>query len=217
MRLYAYHRSSTSYRVRIALNLKGLDYETVPVDLLKDEQRGGAFRSINPFAGVPALEHEGRAYAQSMAIIEWLDERFPDPPLLPSGREDRFIAREMAHAIATELHAPLNSPVLAYLKHELGQDDMGVRRWYHHWLAKTLRPLEQRLSGLGARDYLFGMPGLFEIVLIPQLANARRFAFDLEPMPLLRRIEAACLDLPEFVRAHPDNQPDSPRQSGAPR
>ena len=210
MRLHAYFRSSTSYRVRIALSLKGLDYVLVPVDLLRSEQKEPAFRAINPFGGVPVLEFEGRHYAQSMAILEWLDERFPDPPLLPAGREDRFIAREMALAIATELHGPLNLQITRYLRREMGQDDAGVGRWNHRWLGKTLGALEQRLHQLGARDFLFGMPGLFETVLIPQLYNARRTGFDLDPMPLLRRLETACLALPEFIRAHPDNQPDSP-------
>lgn len=211
MRLYAYHRSSTSYRLRIALNLKGLAYEIVPVDLLASEQRGEAYRAVNAFASVPTLEVEGRRYAQSMAILEWLEERHPQPPLLPSDPEDRFAARELALAIATELHAPLNLPVLRYLKRELGQDQEAIDRWYRHWLAKTLVPVEQRLAQHGAGDFLFGAPGLFEAVLIPQLYNARRFAFDLEPMPRMRRIEAACLALPAFVAAHPDNQPDSPK------
>jgi maleylpyruvate isomerase len=210
MRLHAYHRSSTSYRVRIALNLKGLDYEIVPVNLLKSEQREDAYRTLNPFAGVPLLEADGRRYAQSMAIMEWLDERYAEPPLLPADREQRFIARELAHAIATELHAPLNLPVLRYLKRDLGLDQQSIDTWYRHWLAKTLEPLEERLTQLDTADFLFDAPGLFEAVLIPQLYNARRFAFDLEPMPRLRRIEAACLPLPAFIKAHPDNQPDSP-------
>ena len=212
MRLYAYYRSSTSYRVRIALNLKGLDYEIVPVDLRTSAQRSTAYRAINPFAGVPVLETEGRRYAQSMAILEWLEERYPDPPLLPADRESRFAARELAYAIATELHAPLNLPVLQYLKSELGHDQAEIDNWYRHWLGRTLMPVEKRLEQLGAQDFLFAMPGLFETVLIPQLYNARRFAFDLLPMPHMRRIEAACLVLPAFARAHPGNQPDSPRE-----
>ena len=209
LRLHAYHRSSTSYRVRIGLNLKGLDYETVPVDLLAQEQRGETYRGKNPFAGVPALEIDGQFYAQSMPILEWLDERYPDPPLLPGDSDRRFIARELAYAIATELHGPLNSPVLQYLRDEFGQDNDGVDRWYHHWLAKTLSGVEQRLAHRGVGDFLFGVPGLFECVLIPQLYNARRFGFDLSGMPWMRRIESACLELPAFVRAHPDSQPDS--------
>lgn len=215
MRLFAYYRSSTSYRVRIALNLKGLAYEIVPVDLRKSEQRDPAYRARNPFAGVPSLEAEGRNYAQSMAIIEWLEEHYPEPPLLPTNREERFTTRELAYAIATELHAPLNLPVLRYLKHELGLNQPAIDTWYRHWLKQTLEPVEQRLAQLGAADFLFGSPSLFEAVLIPQLYNARRFAFDLDPMPHLRRIEAACLELPAFIQAHPDNQPDSPQRAGA--
>ena len=209
MRLYAYHRSSTSYRVRIGLNLKGLDYETVPVDIVAQEQRGDDYRGKNPFAGVPALEVDGKVYAQSMPILEWLDETHPEPPFLPGDADRRFDVRELAYAIATELHGPLNSPVLQYLRDEYAQDKAGVERWYHHWLAKTLSGVERRLAERGTGDFLGDAPGLFECVLIPQLYNARRFDFDLSDMPWMRRIESACLELPAFVRAHPDNQPDS--------
>lgn len=211
MRLHAYYRSSTSYRVRIALNLKGLDYEIVPVNLLEAEQRGEAFRSLNPFAGVPAIEHEGLVYAQSMAILEWLDERFADNPLLPDDIEERFLARELGLAIATELHAPLNLPVLQYLRYDLGHSQAEVDAWYHHWLTKTFTGLEARLVALGCDHFLFDAPGYFECVLVPQLYNARRFAFDLAPYPCMTRVEAACLALPAFAKAHPDNQPDTPR------
>lgn len=212
MRLYAYYRSSTSYRVRIALNLKGLDYTIVPVDLRTAQQRSDAHRAINPFAGVPVLEASGRHYAQSMAIIEWLEERYPHPPLLPADAEHRYAARELAYAIATELHTPLNLPVLQYLKNELGHDEAEIDRWCRRWLAKTLDPVEQRLTRLAAGNFLFDAPGLFEAVLIPQLYNARRFDFDLTPMPRMRQIEAACLVLPAFEKAHPRNQPDSPAE-----
>ena len=213
MRLYTYYRSSTSYRLRIALNLKGLDYEIVPVNLLEAEQRSEAYRKLNPFAGVPALEADGRVYAQSMAILEWLDERYPDRALLPADVEDRFTMRELSLAIATELHAPLNLPVLKYLKTDLGRSQDEIDTWYRHWLQKTLVPLEARLSAMGSGDYLFDAPGLFECVLIPQLYNARRFDFDLSAMPHMTRIEAACLKHPAFVTAHPDSQPDSPEQA----
>jgi maleylacetoacetate isomerase len=212
VRLHAYYRSSTSYRVRIALNLKGLVYEIVPVDLLGSEQRSDSYRAINPFAGVPTLAVDGRHYVQSMAILEWLEERFPRPPLLPADREHRYAVRELAYAIATELHAPLNLPVLQYLKHELGQDQAAIDNWYRHWLQKTLVPVEQRLAKLETGEFLFGAPGLFEAVLIPQLYNARRFGFDLAAMPCMRRMERACLALPAFAKAHPDNQPDSPAE-----
>lgn len=215
MRLHGYFRSSTSYRVRIALNLKELAYETVPVNLLNAEQRSEPFRALNAFAGVPALEVDGRVYAQSLAILEWLDERYPAHPLLPQDSEDRFAARELAYAIATELHAPLNSPVLAYLEQDLGLSKDAVRAWYHRWIGKTLTGVEAKLSERKAGDFMFDVPGVFEAVLVPQLYNARRFDFDLAAMPHVTRIEAACLELPAFVRAHPDNQPDAPQKAPA--
>lgn len=210
IRLHAFWRSSTSYRLRIALNLKGLAYEIAPVDLSAGAQRADSYRAVNAFAGVPALAFDGRVYAQSMAMIEWLDERFPEPPLLPRDIEERFAARELAYAIATELHAPLNLPVLQYLKHEMRQEQPAIDDWYRHWLGKTLRPLEAKLAERGSGAFLFAAPGLFEAVLIPQLYNARRFDFDLSKMPHLTRIEAACLALPAFAAARPEVQPDAP-------
>ncbi|MEL1251116.1 maleylacetoacetate isomerase [Aurantiacibacter gilvus] len=212
MKLHGYYRSSTSYRLRIALNLKGLDYTTVPVNLLQLEQREDAFRTRNPFGGVPMLEAEGRDRAQSMAIIEWLDDRFPERPLLPADTEGRFTVRELSYAVATELHAPLNLKVLQYLKSEFGQSQEAVDRWYRHWLANTLDPLERRLAQLGTGDFLLANPGMFEAVLIPQLYNARRFAYDLSTSPHLARIEDACAGLPAFIAAHPDRQPDTPKE-----
>lgn len=213
MKLYGYYRSSTSYRLRIALELKGLAYEYVPVNLLESEQKGEAFTSRNPFGSVPLLEADGRDRVQSMAQLEWLDEAYPDNPLLPAGVEDRYTARELAYAIATELHAPLNLPVLKYLSKEYGksQDEIGL--WYRHWLARTLDPLEARLAQLGTGDFLFDAPGFFEVCLLPQVYNARRFAFDFSDKPHIERIEAACLALDKFQRAHPDNQPDNPERS----
>lgn len=209
MKLYGYWRSSTSYRLRIALELKGIAYENCPVNLLEGAQKAEAFAIRNPFATVPMLEADGRDRAQSMAIIAWLDEKYPEAPLLPADLEQRFTARELAYAIATELHAPLNLPVLKYLKNELGQDQDAIDVWYRHWLGKTLHPVEKRLAQIGAGDFLFDAPGLFETVLVPQLYNARRFSFDLTDCPHLVRIEDACNALPAFQRAHPDNQPDA--------
>ena len=210
IRLHGYYRSSTSYRLRIALELKGLEYEYVPVNLLTSEQKGEAFTSRNPFGSVPLLEADGKDRVQSMAQIEWLDEAYPDRPLLPADLEDRYVARELAYAIATELHAPLNLPVLKYLASEYGksQDEIGV--WYRHWLARTLEPLEARLAQLGTGDFLFDRPGFFEVCLLPQVYNARRFDFDFGDKPHIERIEKACLALPQFQRAHPDAQPDNP-------
>lgn len=210
MRLHGYWRSSTSYRLRIALNLKGLEYEQVPVNLLSAEQRSGEYRRLNPFGSVPLLVCDGRTYAQSMAMLEWLDERFPDRPLLPRDIEDRFVSRELAMAIATELHAPLNLPVLHYLKHDLGHSQDQVDTWYRHWLARTFEGLEARIAQRGAGDFLFDAPGLFECVLVPQFYNARRFDLDLSAYPCLVRIDNACSELPALIAAHPDSQPDAP-------
>ncbi|MGB3740361.1 MAG: maleylacetoacetate isomerase [Pontixanthobacter sp.] len=213
MKLHGYYRSSTSYRLRIALELKGLAFENIPVNLLTSEQRGEAFTSRNPFATVPMLEADGRDRAQSMAIIEWLDDAYPDAPLLPDNAEDRYTARELTHAIATELHAPLNLPVLKYLKNEYGKSQEEVDEWYRHWLAKTLDPVEARLAQIGSGDFLFDRPGIFEVVLLPQIYNARRFDFDFADKPHMTRIETACLALAPFIRAHPDNQSDNPEKA----
>ena len=213
MRLHAYYRSSTSYRLRIALNIKQLEYSVVPVNLLAAEQRKAEFTARNPFGGVPMLEADGRERAQSMAILEWLDEAYHAAPLLPADIEARFTVRELAYAIATELHAPLNLPVLTYLKREFGRSQDEIDQWYRHFLARTLTGVEERLAQTGAGDFLLDQPGLFECVLIPQLYNARRFAFDLAPYPHLARIEAACLPLDAFRHAHPDNQIDNPERT----
>lgn len=210
MRLHGYFRSSTTYRLRIALNLKGLAFEYVPVNLVAGAQKAAAYLACDPFGSVPLLEADGHARAQSMAQLAWLDEAYPAPPLLPPAIEDRFIVRELAYAIATETHAVNNLPVLAYLKSEFAASQEQVGAWYRHWLTRTLGPIETRLAQHCAGDFLLAAPGLFEVVLLPQLYNARRFEFDLAPYPHLTRIEAACLTHDAFIRAHPDNQPDNP-------
>ena len=209
MKLYGYYRSSTSYRLRIALELKGIAYENVAVNLLKTEQKAEAFTARNPFGSVPMLEADGRDRAQSMALLEWLDEAYPERPLLPADIEARYTVRELTYAIATELHAPLNLPVLKYLKNEYGKSQDEIDTWYRHWLARTLEPVEARLAQLETGDFLTDQPGLFEVVLMPQVYNARRFHYDVDAHPHMARIEAACLALPEFQRAHPDNQPEA--------
>ncbi|MEO1488554.1 MAG: maleylacetoacetate isomerase [Pseudomonadota bacterium] len=210
MKLFAYFRSSTSYRLRIALELKGLDYEVIPIDLRTAEQKGPEYTARNPFASVPMLEADGRDRAQSMALLEWLEEAYPEPPLMPASIEARYTVRELAYAIATEIHAVNNLQVLKYLREPLGHGDAEVDAWYHHWLARTFDPVEARLAQLDAGDFLMEAPGLFETVLLPQLFNARKLAFDLAPYPHMTRIEAACLALEPFQNAYPDNQPDSP-------
>ena len=214
MKLYGYFRSSTSYRLRIALNLKGLAFENIPVSLLTGENKAPEFTARNPFGSLPMLEADGRDRAQSMALLEWLDEAYPDPAFLPKDIEARYTVRELAYGIATEIHAVNNLPVLKYLKDVLGHSQDEIDVWYRTWLKRTLDPVEARLAQLQAGDFLHGgAPGLFEIVLIPQLANARRFQYDLSSSPHLTRIEAACLALPAFIAAHPDNQIDSPERN----
>lgn len=214
MKLYGYFRSSTSYRLRIALGLKGLAYENVPVSLLTGENKTPEFLARNPFGSLPMLEADGRDRAQSMALLEWLDEAYPAPAFLPADIEARYTVRELAYAIATEIHAVNNLPVLKYLKDPLGHTQDEIDLWYRTWLARTLVPVEARLAQLGTGDFLLGdAPGLFEVVLIPQLYNARRFAYDLSASPHLTRIETACLALPAFADAHPDKQQDSPERN----
>lgn len=216
MKLYGYFRSSTSYRLRIALNLKGLAFENVPVSLLRGENKAPEFTARNPFGSLPMLEADGRDRAQSMALLEWLDEAYPDPAFLPCDIEARYAVRELAYGIATEIHAVNNLPVLKYLKDTLGHSQDEIDTWYRHWLKRTLDPVEARLAQRGTGDFLHGdAPGLFEIVAVPQLANARRFQYDLSASPHLTRIEAACLALPAFIAAHPDNQADSPERKPA--
>lgn len=211
--LRGYFRSSTTYRVRIALNLKGLSYRQEPVDLLTRANHTPEFRAINSFGSVPALTIDGAHYAQSLAIIEMLDEQWPSPAFLPAHPLARAKAREWAFAIATELHAPLNLPVLNYLKNELAQDKAGVTRWYHIWLERTLAPIEAELAKWPHEPLPFGTPGLFEIMLVPQLYNARRFDFDLSAYPSMMAVDEAARAHPAFAAAHPDNQPDAPKAS----
>ncbi|RYD49088.1 MAG: maleylacetoacetate isomerase [Sphingomonadales bacterium] len=213
MRLFGYFRSSTTYRLRIALNLKGLPYDYVPVSLVKGEQKSPDYVTRDPFASVPLLEADGRDRAQSMAQIEWLDEAYPEPPLLPEDIEDRFTVRELAYAIATETHAPNNLQVLNYLKAEFAATQDQVDAWYRHWLNRTFAPVEARLAQHGAGDFLMDAPGLFEVVLLPQVYNAERFALDFAPYPRIRRIADACLQIDAFPRAHPDNQIDNPERT----
>ncbi|MEP3051027.1 MAG: maleylacetoacetate isomerase [Erythrobacter sp.] len=213
MKLYGYFRSSTSYRLRIALELKALEYANIPVNLLKAEQKDAGYVGRNPFATVPLLEADGRDRAQSMALLEWLEEAYPETPLLPADIEARYTARELIYAIATELHAPLNISSLKYLKDPLGHSQEEIDTWYRHWLAVRLAPIETRLAQLGTGDFLFDKPGLFEVMLLPQCYNARRFQYEIGAHPHISRIEAACLALPEFQRAYPDNQPDNPENS----
>ncbi len=211
MKLYGYWRSSTSYRVRIALNLKGAAYETIPVNLLAGEHRSPAFLDINPAGALPALEMDGAIYSQSLAIFDVLEDSIPTPSLWPSGPTTRALARELTYAIATEIHAPNNMRNLKWLRENLVASDRQIVAWQTFILRATLAPIEATLAARGVDGLPFGAPGAFEAVLTPQLYNARRFNLDLTSYPTLVRIDAACNQFDAFQRAAPENQKDAPR------
>ena len=209
MILYSYWRSSAAYRVRIALNLKGLQAEQRPVHLRRGEQRAAAYREINPQALVPALVVGERRLTQSVAIIEYLEERHPVPPLLPPAAEDRAWVRAIALAIACDIHPLDNTRVMQYLEAELGLDQAARDTWYAHWIREGFEAIEKQLAERPAK-YCFGeTPTLADVCLVPQVANARRVKLDLAPFPRIRAVNEACLALPAFDRARPENQPDA--------
>jgi maleylpyruvate isomerase len=210
--LYGYFRSSAAYRVRIALNLKDLDFDQVPVNLIKGEQRSETFRAHNPQGLVPALvTDDGTTLTQSLAICEYLDERHPEPPLLPAEPSDRARVRALAQLVACEIHPLNNLRVLKYLVHELKVGDEAKQAWYRHWVTSGFDALEAMLSReAGSGDFCHGdTPGLADICLVPQVYNAERFECDLSAYPRIRRIVANCRALPTFQRAAPEAQPDA--------
>jgi|SoiMethySBSTD1v2_1073268.scaffolds.fasta_scaffold95675_3 maleylpyruvate isomerase len=213
MKLYTFFRSSASFRVRIALNLKGLSYEQVPIHLRRGggEQFAASYKQINPQSLLPTLEDEGRCLTQSLAIIEYLEETHPKPPLLPKNPPDRALVRSMALVIACEVHPIQNLRVLNYVKKEYNQTDEQVNLWAQHWIDLGLASLEQMISAQTAPGkFCFGdTPTLADICLVPQLGNARRFGCDLSLYPNITSIEKVCLALPAFADAAPEKQPDA--------
>lgn len=210
MKLYSYFRSSAAYRVRIALNLKGLSYEMESIHLTKDggRQFSDAFRAINPQMRVPALQLSGgEVLTQSLAIIDYLDEVYPDPPLLPAEALDRARVRAAAQVIACDIH-PLNNLVaLRYLKRNLNQEQTAIDAWYHHWVIEGFKALEQMIA---PGPYCFGSHvTLADVCLVPQVFNARRLKVPLDAFPKIVAVETACLKLPAFDKARPENQPDA--------
>lgn len=211
MRLYTYFRSSAAFRVRIALNLKGIAHESLPVDLRPGRHRQAEYLARNPQGLVPALEDGGAVIGQSLAIIEYLEELQPQPPLLPRSALDRARVRSLALAIACDIHPLNNLRVLNYLRSPLGQDEAAVDTWYRHWIAEGFRALEEearRSSGDGR--HMFGTEvTLADVCLVPQMFNAHRFKCSVEPYPTLRGICGHLETLPAFARAAPAAQPDA--------
>jgi maleylacetoacetate isomerase len=204
--LYDYYRSSAAYRVRIGLNLKGIDYESRPVNLLESEQKSGEYRALNPQGLVPLLEIDGHRLTQSVAILGYLDQRYPNQPFLPTAAADRAHVVGMAMLVACDIHPLNNLRVLRYLKQELGQEQDAIDAWYRHWIGEGLPALEA-LAAPGAGKFLYGdAPTGADICLIPQLYNARRYNVPLDDYPTLLRAEENANKLEAFAAAHPDRQ-----------
>jgi len=209
MRLYDYWRSSAAYRVRIALNVKGLAYDPVSIDLRAGAQRAPEFLKINPQGLVPVLEDGDAVLTQSLPILNYLEERYPEPPLLPADLPGRTRARAIAVAIACEIHPLNNLRVLQYLKRELGLDEDRRLLWYRHWVAEGFRALEAMLARSAGAFCVGDAPSLADVCLVPQVYNARRYDCDLEPYPIIRRIDERCRALEPFAAAAPERQPDA--------
>ncbi|MCD8494176.1 MAG: maleylacetoacetate isomerase [Alphaproteobacteria bacterium] len=212
MKLYTYFRSSTAYRVRIALALKGLAYESIPISLLKNEQNDPAYTALNPMAGVPALEHEGRVISQSLAIAEYLEEIKPAPSFFTGTAADKAFARQIAQAIGTDIHPLINMRVMKYLGEKIGADEAAKSAWSSHWVMKGMYAVEAMLATRGGvRGTALGgdAVSLADICLIPQLYSMRRNGFPVEALPICCAIERHCITLAPFIEAAPEMQGDA--------
>ena len=204
---HGYWRSSAAYRVRIALNLKGLDYEEVDYDLRMGAHKDPSYRSIAPAGLVPAVEHDGHAYVQSLAILEWLEERWPEPALLPKPLDQRAIVRGMALTIGADIHPLNNLRVLKYLKNEFERPQEEIDSWIAHWIQEGFAALEVLIARHGD-GFAFGTtPTIADCFLVPQVFNAERFNVDLIAFPNIRAVAEKARALPAFAAAHPENQP----------
>lgn len=207
LKLYDYWRSSAAYRLRIALNFKGIDYDALPVNIAPgaDEQFGETYRVLNPQMRVPSISIEGRISGQSMAILEWLEETHPEPPLLPADPWQRLEVRAFADTIACDIHPINNLSILSQLRSQFGADDEAVGVWYREWIIRGFAALETIAMKHPGSDFLFGdHPTLAEVCLVPQMANARRFETDLAPYPKLVDVDAVCREMPAFKAAAPE-------------
>jgi maleylacetoacetate isomerase len=211
VKLYTYFRSSAAFRVRIALNLKGLKYEPVFVHLAKGQHREPAYAAVNPQALLPTLElDDGTRLTQSLAIIEFLDEKHPAPPLVPKGALERARVRSLAQIVACEIHPLNNLRVLQHLKRALGQTQEQIDEWYRHWIADGLAKVEAELKRPGTGRFAQGeTPGMADCCLVPQIFNAKRYNSDLKPYPTTMRVFENCMQLEAFDRAQPSKQADA--------
>ncbi len=207
--LYAYWRSGTSYRTRIALNLKGLDYETRPVNLLAGEQGAEAYRAVDPQGLVPALDADGHVLIQSPAILEWLEETCPAPALLPDDQVGRARVRAMAAVIGCDTHPLNNLRVLRALKRDMAADDDKLKAWEARWIGDGFSALEALIARHGGGFCYGATPSLADCYLVPQVYAAIRFGVDLEPYPLVRAADARARSMEAVAAAHPDRQPDA--------
>ncbi len=212
LKLYSYFRSSTAYRARIALHLKGIEFETAPINLLKGEQRSPAYLKVNPLGGVPALQDGDFIVAQSLAIINYIDNIAKEPPLAPGDFRDQAFARQIALTIAEDIHPLINLKVNNYLADKFGADDGAKKEWYTHWTGAGMRAVEAMLSRYGkAGNFALGdRVSIADICIVPQMYSMRRMGMKLDEFPSCRRIEAHCVALEPFRRAAPETQPDAP-------
>jgi maleylpyruvate isomerase len=210
MKLHGYFRSSASFRVRIALNLKGLDPERAYYHLRREEHRTPTYLAMNPQGLVPTLEDDGAFIGQSLAVIEYLEETHPEPPLLPADPVGRARVRSLAQIVACDIHPLNNLRALKYLRGPLAQPEEAVGAWFNHWIAAGFDALEAQLRRGPTGRFCHGdAPGLADCCLVPQVISSRNFQLDLTPYPTIRRIAETCLAMPEFERALPANQPDA--------